>query len=214
VKTRKGLTLVGGVLLVVGLTVAFRRRAHSLSTDGRRDLERVEPVPNLTLRRAEKHEARLIAELHVRAWQAAYRGLLPDELLDGLSVAAREALWRRKLAIGSRSHVWVAERGERVIGFVAVGPSRDGDTGASVAEVYAIYVEPEVVGTGVGRVLFKHAMDFLRGHGYGAAILWVLETNARARRFYEGAGWQPDGAMKTELRQVWELKEVRYRTTL
>jgi GNAT superfamily N-acetyltransferase len=167
-----------------------------------------------SIRRAEPREARLIAELHVRAWQAAYRGLLPDELLDGLSVTDREAMWRRKLAIGSRSHVWVAERGERMIGFAAVGPSRDGDTEASVAEVYAIYVEPGVVGTGVGRILFKHAVDFLRGHGYGAAILWVLETNARARRFYERAGWRPDGAMKTELRQGWELKEVRYWTTL
>ena len=177
-------------------------------------MERAEPVSSLTLRRPEPREARLIAELHVRAWQAAYRGLLADELLDRLSVTDREAMWRRKLAIGSRSHVWVAERSERVIGFAAAGPGRDADTGAGVAEVYAIYVEPEVVGTGVGRVLFEHAVDSLRGHGYGAAILWVLETNAQARRFYERAGWRPDGATKTEPRQGWELKEVRYRTTL
>jgi hypothetical protein len=42
----------------------------------------------------------------------------------------------------------------------------------------------------------------------------VLETNARARRFYEIAGWMADGGTKVEHRGEVELREIRYRRTL
>jgi GNAT superfamily N-acetyltransferase len=171
-------------------------------------------LPGLTIRHAEEREARLIADLHVRAWQAAYRGLLADDFLDSLSVDEREAMWRRKLSSGAGSQTWVSEDSGRVVGFAAAGPSRDTDASPSVGEVYAIYVEPERVGTGVGRVLFAQAVDHLWKHGYAVATLWVLGTNARARRFYERAGWRSDGATRREWLRGPELKEVRYRTEL
>ena len=46
---------------------------------------------------------------------------------------------------------------------------------------------------------------------YGAALLWVLEDNPRARRFYERAGWAPDGVRKAEERFGVRAAEVRYR---
>jgi len=163
-----------------------------------------------TIRRAEPLEVRRIAEVHVRAWQTAYRGFIPDELLDTLSVENREAMWRRTIS-GGDVPIWVAERAGHVIGFAATEPSRDLDAGLGVSELYAIYVEPEVVGTGVGRVLFARAVDHLWQGGYTAATLWVLEENTRARRFYEHAGWRPDGATKTERWRGVDLTEVRYR---
>jgi RimJ/RimL family protein N-acetyltransferase len=42
----------------------------------------------------------------------------------------------------------------------------------------------------------------------------VLDDNPRARRFYERAGWQPDGAAKTEERWGVAAAEVRYRKRL
>jgi len=164
----------------------------------------------LAIRLARADEAQRIAEIHVRGWQAAY------SLLRRLSVEDRAAYWRRELVEGRQEarHVWCAARGADPLGFAAIGPSRDLGSGADTGEVYAIYLEPDVVGTGVGRLLFAHAVDHLRREGFRAAILWVLATNTRASRFYEGAGCCVDGAEKTEDWHGTALHEVRYRIDL
>lgn len=168
----------------------------------------------VAIRPARAEEAQRIAEIHVRAWQWAYRGLVPDPFLEGLSVENRAAYWRLEIAEGrlGHRHVWCAVRGADLLGFAAIGPSREG--GKETGEVYAIYLEPNAVGSGVGRRLFAHVVDQLRRDGFRAATLWVLATNTRARRFYEGAGWRADGAEKTEDWRGTAFHEVRYRTDL
>lgn len=168
-------------------------------------------MKEVTVRRADPADARSIAEVHVRAWRWAYRGMMPDALLDGLSVERREEWWRRAFSPEREGdRVWVAEREGRVVGFVAAGPSRDPDATPETGEVFAIYLEEDVVGTGVGRTLFARAVDDLRADGYRAATLWVLDSNGRTRRFYEIAGWRPDGETKVEPWGEFELSEVRY----
>lgn len=77
-------------------------------------------------------------------------------------------------------------------------------------EVSLIYLSPDEVGKGVGRALFAYAVEDLRQRGYAQAVLWVLEGNGRARKFYEAAGWTPDGRHKSEKRPGAVLHEVRY----
>lgn len=110
-------------------------------------------MPPLAIRPAQAGEAQRIAEIHVRGWQWAYRGLIPASLLEGLSVEDRAAYWRRELVEGRQGnrHVWGAARGADSLGFAAIGPSRDLGADADTGEVYATYLEPDVVGTGVGR---------------------------------------------------------------
>jgi GNAT superfamily N-acetyltransferase len=147
------------------------------------------------IRAATPEDARAIAEVHVASWRAAYRGVLPDTYLDRLSVDEREA--QRRGHLGDPSSEWgtlVAEEDGRVIGFATFGPSRDEDAPPGTGEVPAIYLDPAVVGTGVGRALFAEAASGLRNAGFTRATLWVLEANERARRFYEKAGWTWDGA--------------------
>ena len=149
--------------------------------------------------------------IHVRAWQAAYAGLVSRSYLDSLSVEERVGLWREWLESPPPGlRVWVAEEDGRVLGFASTGPSRDSEAPPKTAEVYTIYLAPELVGTGLGRPLFAHAVEDLRGRGYVRAELWVLTTNNQARRFYERAGWNTDGGARTEHLAGVELREVRY----
>lgn len=108
----------------------------------------------------------------------------------------------------------VAQDDERVVGFVTFGPSEERTDDPVVGEVYTIYVDPSHWDRGFGRALFDAAVRGLREAGFSAATLWVLETNARARRFYEIAGWVADGGKKTDHRGDVELREVRYRRAL
>jgi GNAT superfamily N-acetyltransferase len=169
----------------------------------------------MRIREAEPKDARSIAEIHVRSWQAAYRGQLTDEYLDGLSVEERLAHHRRTLeAPRAEWRTWVADEGGPVVGFAVTGPSEDSDAEPSTGELYAIYLQPERVGTGMGRSLFEHAIGDLRDSGFKAATLWVLATNERARRFYEVAGWRADGTETSERVDCEMRPTIRYRVDL
>lgn len=159
-------------------------------------------------------DVRSIAEVHVRSWQAAYRGQIPDRVLDNLSVEGCEEWWRRSLSQISEA-VWVAEVNGKTVGFASTGPARgEGFDPSRTSELYAIYLDRESWGKGIGRRLLKAAEERLREQGFEDAILWVLHTNARARRFYEAAGWRHDGTTQTLTLQDAKLLEVRYRKEL
>jgi GNAT superfamily N-acetyltransferase len=169
----------------------------------------------MRIREATIADARPIAEIHVRAWRGAYRGQVPDDFLDALSVEDR--LGQHEWTIRNPREtwrLWVVEDDGGVIGFAVTGPSEDADADERTGEVYAIYLEPDRVGTGFGRTLFAHAVEDLRARGFTTATLWVLETNERARRFYETAGWTPDGTTASERFDCAMLPTVRYRASL
>jgi ribosomal protein S18 acetylase RimI-like enzyme len=169
----------------------------------------------LRIREAEVEDAETLGRIHVRAWRSAYRGQLTDDYLDGLSERDRADQWRGSLAAQRETwRTWVAERDGGVIGWATTGPSEDADADARTGELYAIYLEPEHVGIGLGRELFAHAMNDLRARGFRAATLWVLETNERARRFYELAGWKTDGTVTSERVDCEMRPTVRYRVEL
>ncbi len=78
----------------------------------------------------------------------------------------------------------------------------------------AIYVLPERWGHGARHALMASAVDALREAGNSTATLWVLETNTRARTYYEAHGWSADGATKVEERGSFVLREPRYHTAI
>ena len=158
-----------------------------------------------------------IAIAHVRSWQAAYRGLVPQDYLDNLDAEQRRPVWERILdeAEWPRAGTFVAENDKDIVGFASICPTRDDDAEpASVGELAAIYLVPEAWGTGLGRELMISGLSALSDAGFGEATLWVLDTNSRARRFYEAAGWHADGAVKQDGRRGFVLNEVRYRRAL
>lgn len=170
----------------------------------------------MPVRTARIEDVAEIAEIHVRSWQAAYLGLIPQSYLDSLTPAQRVPGWTRTIKDGdaSRGATLVAtDDRNRVVGFAHVQGSRDDDC-ATVGEVWAIYLEPAAWGTGAGRALMTAALGRLTELGYRHATLWVLDGNARARRFYEAAGFHPDDAVKDDDRPGFALREVRYRKEL
>jgi ribosomal protein S18 acetylase RimI-like enzyme len=153
----------------------------------------------IVVRHARLQDAPSIARIHVEAWRAAYRGLVPDEVLDGLSVKQREQLWRQMLAADKGRLVFVAGGGDEIAGFCgAVTPARGTDAGEGIAEIGAIYVSPCCWRTGLGRALMEAAVAELRAGGWRSLQLWVLAGNDRAKQFYERLGFEADGAEKLD----------------
>ena len=167
-----------------------------------------------TVRRAIPSDADAIANVHARAWPAAYRGLLPNQLIADV-VAGRDRradAFRRLLADEvAPQRIWVAAAGDEVVGMAVWSPSRDEDAIDATADVEAVYLDPRFWRKGTGRLLLRAVLDEIQSAGFREATLWVLDTNERARRFYEADGWLPDGATKVEERPAGMLNEIRYR---
>jgi len=169
------------------------------------------------IRLATVGDSQAIAEAHVLGWRAAYRGIVPDIVLDGLSVDARAAQWRGRLdeAAASERRAWVIEVDRRVQGFAVTAPTRDEDDDAArTSELMAIYLHPDAWGVGLGRELVSHALADVHTRGWREVSLWVFESNARARRFYEKAGFAGDGGRKSVTQGDKALIEVRCRRVL
>jgi ribosomal protein S18 acetylase RimI-like enzyme len=169
---------------------------------------------SVRIREAAPADAEAIAGIHVRSWQAAYRGQLTDEYLDGLSVGERLEQHRGALETPGEHRTWVAVEDDRVVGFAVTGPSQDADADERTGELYAIYLEPDRFRSGIGKVLSDHAVRDLRERGFRTATLWVLQTNDGARRFYEREGWAADGLTTSERVDCEMRPTVRYRTDL
>lgn len=150
-----------------------------------------------------------VAALHVAAWRAAYRGIIPDDFLAALDVKDYEARHRARVGDPTLEFL-VADGGGGVRGFAILGRSRDADAAAD-GELFAIYVDPAAWGEGHGAALMRESMTRLLALGFTRSRLWVLRDNFRARRFYERHGWEADGVEKLRTIGV-PLVEVRYRT--
>jgi GNAT superfamily N-acetyltransferase len=154
-----------------------------------------------------------MARVHVDSWRAAYRGLLPDERLEGLDPARGAGRFRDVIERRGDEAIYVAEERGKAVGFLALGPCRDTDGPASTGEIYALYLVPSAWRKGTGRAMCAWAECSLRAHGFSRAVLWVLEGNMAARAFYEAVGFRPDGATKV-LDMGAPVAGVRYAKTL
>jgi GNAT superfamily N-acetyltransferase len=163
----------------------------------------------MRIRRARLDDAAAIAAVHVRTWQSAYEHVFGAERLSGIDLGAREGLARRS-STDPDHDVFVAEEDGRIVGFVGTGPPEEE---GEERELFAIYVLPEAWGTTAGPGLMGAAVEAMRARGVTGAILWVLEDNPRARRFYEREGWRADGTAESEYLGL-TVPLVRYRLTL
>jgi ribosomal protein S18 acetylase RimI-like enzyme len=175
------------------------------------------PANEVEVRAADPRDAESVARIHIETWQRAYAHVFPEAGLDRLAAGldGRIQFWRETIESDEDVRVLVACQGVRIIGFASGGPSRDEGADLSCeGELYAIYVLPESWGTGAGRALNTRLLAVLRADGFEEAVLWVLDDNPRARRFYELAGWRLDGGVKDDTFLDTPVREVRYRIAL
>jgi RimJ/RimL family protein N-acetyltransferase len=170
----------------------------------------------MTIRLATPDDACGIAEVHVAAWRSAYKGCMPDDFLNNLTVEQNAAVWKRALQEPSPGTTVVWEQSQRIAGFCVYGPSRDGDAPInSTGELAAINLHPLYWHRGFGTVMCQYVLAEGEKMNWQSLTLWVLKKNLSARRFYERLGFLLDGAEKSDSKLIGvPLHEVRYRKWL
>ena len=163
----------------------------------------------MDIRAARPDDALGVAKVHVRSWQAAYKGLLPADYLDSLRADERASRYDFSAADPMTPFTLVAVDGDLIRGFATVGASPDSHAGET-GELMALYVDPDGWRTGIGRALIDRARGELHRRGFADAVLWVLDGNVRAEAFYENDGWVRSSVRRRQ--RVWgiEVDEIAY----
>ncbi len=167
-------------------------------------------------REAKREDANKIAEVHIKSWRQAYKGIIHQSYLDNnLDVNERTKRWQENLS-ESKNGIFLVFDEEKLIGFSTVGKSRD-DNYSDYAELYAIYLDPDYFGKGAGKALFQISLEYALAQGFRKMFVNVLSENKIGRDFYERMGAVPvenseeeitiDGHSYSEMKYEWkELK--------
>ena len=176
---------------------------------------------NSRVRPATPEDAKDIARIHARSWRTAYRGLLPQGYLDAMSPFVLTVRWQKRLRWDSRRpdrgepDIVVVEHEGQVAGFAELGPCvDDSDLIGFAGEVNMLYVEPDLCGRGLGRHLLEHGLRTLAEREFFWVVIWVLEDNHRARRFYERMGLRWDTAIREDRFVNERVSVIRYAMAL
>ena len=164
---------------------------------------------NMTLRTATIHDTKDIARIHVDTWKQAYQGIVPKKYLASLSKEIHEKKWEHTLTNSPAGTLVILSENSYIVGWASTGPSRDDDN-RNVGELYAIYLDHQHWGQGIGKKLMESSISKLLKNGFKNITIWVLEANIRARRFYEKLGFVYDGTNKIINIGGEELSEIRY----
>jgi GNAT superfamily N-acetyltransferase len=166
-------------------------------------------------------DAAEIARIQVVTWRTAYRSVLPTAVLDDWDGEVATASWRSAITSPpTPGHgVLVALERNTVVGFAAFGPAEltagEGtDPAGPTAEVSTLLVEPRWGRRGHGSRLLAAVSDIARSGGAARLQVWVLEGDRVSPRFYESAGWGPDGWARTLDTGGAPLREIRWHALL
>lgn len=165
-----------------------------------------------TIRYANISDAKTLAEIHSRSWKVAYKGIVPDEVLENITVEKREKYFEKALINGWEEDA-IIYKDNKAVGLICIGKSRDADKTDSCGEVWGIYLLPEYWNKGIGSELFNWGLNELKRKKYNEVTLWVLEKNINARKFYEKVGFKHDGTVKKIILGE-KLNEYRYVKTI
>lgn len=139
----------------------------------------------MIIREAMEYDAFNIARVNVEGWRSAYKDIMPGEYLSRKSIETSMGAWLRNIK-EKRSQIMVAEYDGEVRGFISGGAGTD-ELFSYESEIYALYVDEEFRGKGIGFALMKAFWTERLALGFSNCAVWTLELNPY-RRFYEKAG--------------------------
>ena len=146
----------------------------------------------VSIRHARPEDADILGAIGGRAWRATYPGIVPEPVLEEW-IEKAPAGWRQAFesqGADSPWRAWVAERDGTILGYATTTAAKSEwlPPPDNAGELTNLYLEPEAIGTGVGRILYEYAVADLGTRGFDPLVVWAFRGNDRALRFYRRMG--------------------------
>ena len=149
---------------------------------------------DMIIRPGHPDDAAACADIHKRSWIYAYSHCIDRAIIEQRH-QGREAMWKKFLANENAGN-FVAVTEGKIIGIITIGKERDGDMPEGTGELCGLYLDPDYIGKGYGRQVMDWVKTQLKARGFSTMVLWVLDQNDKAKRFYEKSGLRPEGSSK------------------
>ena len=166
---------------------------------------------DIVIRLARPSDARNMAEVGMRSWEVAYKGIMPEEYIREKN-ATRPAQFAQNIT-DENTYAYVAQYNGKTVGIMRIAPPVDDDVCENTYEIHYIYLHPDYFRMGIGTEMMEFAYDIARGLGKAIMVVWVLAENVDSIRFYEKCGFVADGkSQMTERGRM--LEQIRMRKCL
>ena len=152
----------------------------------------------------EKDDLAAVSNIYEQSWRYAYKGIIPQAYLDSIP----HGRWISGINMNGRTDIGAFEDG-RIVGTASFGALR-WEKFSDWGEIVSVYLLPEYMGRGVGSAFMERCTAELRALGCSRILLWVLEENVRARRFYEKQGFTATGEYMDDNIGGRDLREIMY----
>lgn len=160
------------------------------------------------IRYAEINDAKVLGKIHSESWKTAYKGIVPDFVLDNITEDKRERYFEKVLTENLEEDTLIFVD-DKAVGLMTIGKCRDNDRDNTYGEIWDIYLLPEYWNMGIGSYYINWGINELKNRNFKKITLWVLEDNLNSRKFYERMGFRHDGTVK-EIDFGKKLNELRY----
>jgi ribosomal protein S18 acetylase RimI-like enzyme len=122
-----------------------------------------------------------LARVHVQSWLETYGGLVPQEILNAITLESRIEQWERMF---DQPHgIFVALEDDQIVGFASCGTAQD--FLQADGELYTLYLLNSHQHRGLGRALWAAVLGFAQARKWESMVVWVLESNILAQGFYK-----------------------------
>jgi len=171
-------------------------------------------MSSIEVRYATLADAPAVANLHLIASRALYEDIVPEAHWQSTPASKRVAFWKEAIEYGE-PQVMVAIQGGEVVGFVGFDRSRDPKSKNTTGELWAMYVDPDLIGHGVGLALWDAAREGLQDEDCTDVTLWVPLARESTLRFFDAAGFKREmnTARTVPLGGV-RVEEIRFKRSL
>ena len=186
---------------VVGIKIALLSNSFRCNYD------------NLIIRKVKYEDIEQIVDINIKDWKKVYKGIIDDEILNNLNREEKIKKWRKHYNIGN---VIVAEENGTILGYCRYDDNAIYENTDIDSEIIAIYVDCDKLGNGIGRTLIEYVKKDLKNKNKTKMVIWCLEKNQNARKFYEKMGgnllsdekhFEKEGKKYNEVGYVYNIKD-------
>ena len=161
----------------------------------------------IVIRKVKYEDIEQIVDINIKDWKKVYKGIIDDDILNNLNREEKIKKWREHYNIGN---VIVAEENGVILGYCRYEDNANDEDLKIDSEIIALYVDCDTLGMGIGRKLVEYVMKDLKNKNKTKMIIWCLEKNQNARKFYEKMGGKLIYAERYFEKEGRKYKEVGY----